>query len=164
MIRRFTLAASLAAMAMAVPVTGHAEVDFDPECGRPPAGKPIHAEFTQPEDGKLVVQHQGGTVSLGTGDPAGVGTGVMVSTTGTIAVEIAHGCVDFMHLTVKKDGSPIHDQDFDVTCPEQTSSTTVNIGLDAGEYTFHLSGSGCNAKPLLETSDGHYVGDPPLPL
>lgn len=162
MIRRLILAASLAALA--APVAGHAATDFDPECGRPPAGKPIHAEFTQPEDGKLVIEHPAGTVSLGTGDPAGIGTGVVLSTNGTITVQIAHGCVDYMRLTVKKGGAVIHAEDIDTTCEETTTSRTVNIGLDGGEYTFQLEGLGCNAKPLIPTSDGHYVGDPPLPL
>lgn len=161
MIRRLILAASLAALA--VPTVGQAETNYDPECDRG-GPRPIHAEFTQPEDGKLVVEHPAGVVALGTGDPVGLGTGVVLSTNGTITVEIARGCVDIMHLTVKKDGNPIHNETLDTTCEEGTSSTTVNIGLDAGEYTFHLEGMGCNFKPLIPTSDGHYVGDPPLPV
>lgn len=161
MIRRLTLAASIAAITAAVPTLGHAE--FDPECGRQ-GPRPVHAEFLQPEDGMLVVEHPVGSVVVGTGDPAALGTGVVLSTNGTITVEIGHGCMDQMRLRVTKDGNPIHAESFDTTCEEQTTTTTVNIGLDAGEYEFHLEGLGCNGAPIVPTSNGHYVGDPPLPV
>lgn len=154
MIRRLVLAASLAALAL--PTSAHAEID--PECGR--GGKPIHAEFVSPQDGKLTIQ----TAATGPVSVAGAPTpaGVVLSTTGEITVEVTHGCVDLLRLRVTKDGSPIHLEDFDTACGEATATTDVTIGLDAGEYVFSLTGMGCNGAPIRESSDGHYVGDPPL--
>lgn len=158
MIRRLILAASLAAIVM--PTAAQAE--FDPECGRDPAQRPIHAEFVQPENGRLTVETSLGTQTLG---GTVLPNGVVISTTGTITVTVNHGCVDIMRLVVTKNGTPIHDEVIDTpTCQESSTSRTVSIGLDGGEYVFSLSGTGCNDKPLRESSNGHYVGDPPLPV
>lgn len=150
----------IAAMALATVTPASAEHAFDPECGRD-GNKSIHAEFTQPKDGALIVQSESATISFG--GPTGiVGAGAMVSTTGKITVKVAHGCVAHMTIKVFKGADQIHSNDFETTCDEQTTTDSVNIGLDGGEYKFEISGLGCNHKPLVPSSAGHYVGDPPL--
>lgn len=157
--KRMLSFAAIAAFAMAMPTGASAEPTYDPECGR--GGKAIHAEFIQPENGQLVVETANGTATFG--GPDLLGAGVMVSTTGSITVEIDHGCVSSLVLTVYKGDVVIHENGWDTNdCGETTSTDSVEIGLDGGEYTFELSGEGCNFAPLVPASEGHYVGDPPL--
>lgn len=119
------------------------------------------ATITNPQGGKLSVQHQAGAITLGTSAPT---QGAVVSTTGTIKVEVKHSCMDKLRLIVKKDGAVIHDQVSDVECDKDLVMTqTVNIGMNGGEYTFELQGVTCDGRGIKGDGNGHYVVDPPLP-
>lgn len=156
MIRRLILAATVAALA--VPLVGHTAL-VDPNCGR----EKTNARFVQPENGKLVIEGPAGAIDVPTGVP--VAPGVVLSTNGTITVKIQQVCVESYFLRVTKNGTQIHGETVSTDCSEQTVSRTVTIGLDGGEYRFELlEGWGCNFVKMRESSEGHYVGDPPLPL
>lgn len=153
---RRTLAIALLA-ALALPLAGAQADDGNAHCERGADA----ATFTNPEGGKLTVKHQAGTITLGTG---AADQGVLVSTTGTIDVQVKHSCMKILHLVVKNGSSTIHDSMNEVACDDDLTFTqSVDVGVDGGEFTFSLDGSlTCDGRPIKGDGHGHYVADPPL--
>ena len=125
-----------------------------------------HATF-----GRLV-QPQGGTAQVTTG-PTGtivvptnapIGTpAIVLSTTGSIQVQMEYACLQTISLIVTKDGSgTVYSNAWEVDCVHDTKTVDVPIGLDGGNYTFQLEGTTCNGGPIVRDGQGGVVGDPPL--
>lgn len=152
---RRTLALALFA-ALALPVVGAQAAD--PDCAR---GSDA-ATITNPKGGTLSVKSQTGTITIGTGATE---QGAMLSTTGTIDVEVKHSCMAIIRLLVKDgNGAVIHDTTNEVVCEKDLVFTqSVNIGLNGGEYSFSLENSHtCSGAGIKDAGNGHYVIDPPL--
>ncbi|MFP5224692.1 MAG: hypothetical protein ACLGH3_03900 [Actinomycetota bacterium] len=161
--KRIITLAAIAALTM--PVSG-AQAEVDPTCGRQggPDGRPVEAQITSPSGGQLVIYHPAGQVSF-TAQGA-TDQGIVASGTGFIDVTVQHSCLMLLHLTVTDDaGNIIHDNTTEVSCDDDLEHTeSVEIGLDAGEFTFSLNGSvGCDDSKVRDAGNGHYVADPPIP-
>lgn len=171
--------ALLAVMTLAVMLApGASHGRFDDTCNR----EQIYGRLIQPDEGDVIVTTQAGVpIALD-----GMGQPIVISTTGQIQVVAAYGCLMNLTLTVTKTDPITGAQtphsthtwsDEELNGPEADPgapslcgrdlqvSTNVDIGLDAGEFDFQLTGESC-LPGIAIRDDGHggFVADPPLPL
>lgn len=124
-----------------------------------------YAKFLQPANGSVAANTQAGGISIDLlpGSPI---PSLTFSSTGTMDVKIEYACLKYLGLEVYKDGqtTPIHTNSWQKNCEQDVQTDTVSIGLNAGHYTFKLSGASCIGIGLKFDDHGGFVGDPPLPV
>ena len=156
----FTRLMPVAVLAAALLLPLGASADPTGDCTR--GSHPIFGELIRPQDGMVQAQTTPtGALSVQTGVtlPA-----TFVSTTGQIEVEFEYACLQSLTLTVTKEGepTPVHTNTFDVACEHDTGTDVVEIGLDAGTFSFELSGTTCTGAPITSDGRGGFVADPPV--
>ena len=163
--------AILGTLAMLLPGTATARIDDT--CSR----DEIHGRLVQPDGGSLVIT----TGPTGPIVLDGAGQQVFVSATGTIEAVAAYGCMMNLTLTVERvdpatgattphsvfswSDAGLNGPDGTPCSRDATVSALVEIGLDAGQFQFTLSGDTCHPEIALRPdTQGGLVADPPLPL